>query len=147
MTDLNLDDLAAWTAAAPDSGVLLPSEIALALIERVRKVEALERENASLREADAMPNDVPESPHGAFAYFLSKCVGGYGAELMRSGTHTETDVRNAVVHALMACAAGEACRIARDDGREPNPEKWRSATDAVFAAAIARTALAQEKKP
>lgn len=78
MTDLNLDDLAAWTAAAPDSGVLLPSEIALA---------------------------------------------------------------------LMACAAGEACRIARDDGREPNPEKWRSATDAVFAAAVARTALAQEKKP
>lgn len=82
--------------------------------------------------------DVPADPIGAFAYFVSKCASGFGTELMRRG-RTATQARKMIVGCFLDFAAGEACRIARSEGREPDPKKWKTATDRAFERAVART--------
>jgi hypothetical protein len=91
-----------------------------------------------------MKDDVPDDPHMAFAYFVGKCAEGYGGELLKQGK-TDTEARNAVIHRFLDFAAGEACRIARREGRVPDPEKWRKAVDDAFARAMARTTKPSEK--
>lgn len=86
----------------------------------------------------------PIDPWKAFAYFVSKCSEGFGAELMREGK-TETEARNAIIWCLLDFAAGEACRIARHEGREPDQEKWTSAVNDVFERAVKRTAEVQHR--
>jgi hypothetical protein len=81
---------------------------------------------------------VPDDPYGAFAFFVSHCASGLHKELLEKGK-TDTDARNAVVHCFLDFAAGEACRIARREGREPDGDKWRKATDDAFEKAVKRT--------
>lgn len=82
---------------------------------------------------------VPTDPVMAFAYFVGKCAEGCGKELMASGK-TETEARNAIIHYFLDFAAGEACRIARREGREPNRAKWSKAVKSAFIRAVERTA-------
>ena len=84
-------------------------------------------------------SEVPTDPYGAFGWMVSHCASGLYKELVAKG-YTDTKARNAIVHTFLDMAAGEACRIAIREEREPNPEKWRTATDAAFSKAIKRTA-------
>ncbi len=83
--------------------------------------------------------EVPDDPYLAFATLVSGCGNGLMKELILSG-RTETQARNAVIHCFLAFASGEACRVARREGREPDKEKWTAATDKAFEKAVKRTA-------
>lgn len=85
-----------------------------------------------------MSDDAPTDPWNAFAFFVSKCASGFAAELVQGGK-TDTEARNAVIRCFLDFAAGEACRIAKREGREPNHEKWTSAVNVAFDRAIKRT--------
>lgn len=91
------------------------------------------------REMSEALSKVPDDPYGAFAWFVSHCSSGLYKELVAKG-RTDTQARNAIVACFLDFASGEACRIARREGREPDHEKWRSATDAAFYRAVKRTA-------
>ena len=82
-------------------------------------------------------SNVPADPWEAFAYFVSRCAEGFGRELIEAG-RTPTQARNAVVGCFLHMAAGEACRIAHDEGRKPDPKKWRKATAEAFSRARTR---------
>ena len=84
-------------------------------------------------------SQVPEDPWMAFAYFVSRCGEGFGKELLAQGK-TETQARNIIIGCFLGFASGEACRVARSEGREPDIEKWRKATEDAFARASKRTA-------
>lgn len=84
-------------------------------------------------------NTVPADPYGAFAWFVSQCASGLYKELLEKGK-TDTEARNAVIHCFLDFASGEACRIARREGRKPSAAKWRKATDHAFKRAIKRAA-------
>ena len=88
-------------------------------------------------------SQVPSDPYGAFAWFVSNCASGLYKELLEKGK-TDTEARNAVIHCFLDFASGEACRIAQREGREPDHEKWRAATDSAFDRAAKRSALAPE---
>lgn len=83
-------------------------------------------------------DNVPTDPYGAFAWFASRCASGFYMELVEKGK-TDTQARNVVIHCFLAMAAGEACRIARREGREPDTSKWGKATMKAFEKAIKRT--------
>lgn len=85
-----------------------------------------------------MPAKPPSDPNKAFAWFVSKCANGFCAEMIERG-RTATQARNMVVHMFLDFAAGEACRIAREDDRKPNPEKWTTAATDAFVLAEKRT--------
>jgi hypothetical protein len=85
--------------------------------------------------------DLPTDPYGAFAYLVSGCASGLYKELIEKGW-TDTKARNAIVHRFLDMASGEACRIARREGREPDPVKWQKATADAFDRAVKRTASA-----
>lgn len=88
---------------------------------------------------------IPDDPWKAFAYFVSRCASGFYKELVEQGK-TETQARNAVIGCFLQMAAGAACRIARGEGREPAPEKWRKATKAAFDRAVKQTAPCRPTK-
>lgn len=90
--------------------------------------------------------DLPEDPSKAFAALVGMCATAYGRELMDREGITDTQARNVVIQAFLDMAAGEACRIARGEDREPDPEKWRKATSAAFEKAVERTAKADSPK-
>lgn len=81
----------------------------------------------------------PSDSWKAFAYFVGKCCDGFGRELLQSGM-TDTQARNTIIGLLIDFAAGEACRVARGEGREPDPSKWCKVTNDAIKRAIARTA-------
>ena len=81
---------------------------------------------------------VPTDPYGAFGWFVSRCASGLYTELIEKGK-TDTQARNAVIHCFLDMAAGEACRIARREGREPDTDKWGKATMKALDRAIKRT--------
>lgn len=83
--------------------------------------------------------DLPDDPVMVFAVLVSKCANGLCRELMDAGK-TETQARNAVVHYFLDFASGEACRIARQEGRDPDRNKWLAAVNGAFDRAVARTA-------
>jgi hypothetical protein len=85
--------------------------------------------------------ELPSDPTKAFAYLVSRCASGLCVELIEGGL-TDTQARNQIIHHFLAFAAGEACRIARSEEREPNPEKWAAATRRAFDQAVKRTAKA-----
>lgn len=87
---------------------------------------------------DGVSNDSSD-PYEAFAYFVGKCAEGFGIELMHGGK-TDTQARNTIIGCLLAFAAGEACRIARREGRDPDPTRWAKATTDAFDRAVKRTA-------
>jgi len=87
-----------------------------------------------------MTDDIPDDPYLAFATLVSRCGNGLMRELIDSGK-TETQARNSVIHCFLAFASGEACRVARREGREPDKEKWTKATDSAFEKAVKRTAI------
>jgi hypothetical protein len=86
----------------------------------------------------AMPK-VPDDPWGAFAFFMNSCATGFARELVAAGK-SETEARNSVIGCFLQMAAGEACRIARREGREPDVKKWRKATADAFKRAVQYTA-------
>lgn len=86
----------------------------------------------------AGPKRTPTDLWRAFAYFVSKCAEGFGRELLEQGK-TDTEARNAVIGCFLDMAAGEACRIARREGRQPDIKKWHKATDDAFGRAVKRT--------
>lgn len=88
-------------------------------------------------------DEVPADPYGAFAWFVSHCASGLYKELLERGK-TDTEARNAVIHCFLDFASGEACRIAKREGREPDHDKWRDATDRAFERAIKRTDITPE---
>jgi hypothetical protein len=81
---------------------------------------------------------LPDDSWKCFALLVSKCASGYGAELLAEGL-SDAQARNRIIHAFLAFAAGEACRMARREGREPDREKWSRATADAFERAVART--------
>lgn len=83
------------------------------------------------------PKVVPRDSYKAFAYFVGKCAEGFGKELIRDGK-TATQARNAIIHCFLDFASGEACRIAKREGRSPDRRKWRKATDGAFDRAVKR---------
>jgi hypothetical protein len=83
---------------------------------------------------------VPQDSYGAFAYFVSHCASGLLKELVENG-NTDTQARNYVIHCFLDIASGEACRMARREGRDPDREKWRKATEDAFVRAVKRTAI------
>ena len=86
-----------------------------------------------------MSNEVSDDPYGDFAYLVSRCASGLLAKLVETGK-TDAQARNAVIHCFLDFASGEACRIARREGRQPDRYKWQKATDNAFERAIKRTA-------
>lgn len=90
------------------------------------------------KEMSKVLSKVPDDPYGAFAFFVSQCASGLYQELLEKGK-TDADARNAVIHCFLDFAAGEACRVARRENREPNLDKWRKATDDAFDHAVKRT--------
>lgn len=93
----------------------------------------------SKRDLMAIAKRVPKDPWHAFAWFVSRCGEGFGRELMERGK-TATQARNTIIGCFLDMAAGEACRLARSEGREPDPAKWRKAVDDAFERAVKRTA-------
>jgi hypothetical protein len=89
--------------------------------------------------------EVPDDAWKAFAFFVGKCAEGFGKELLEQGK-TDTQARNAVIGCLLDFAAGEACRITRREGRDPDPAKWLKATQDAFERAVMRT-MAQPPSP
>jgi hypothetical protein len=90
-------------------------------------------------ELGAQLSEVPDDAYGAFAWFVSRCSSGLYRELLEDG-RSDTEARNSVIHLLLSFASGEACRIARREGREPDCDKWRKATDTAFENAAKRSA-------
>lgn len=89
--------------------------------------------------ADEVDDDgVPDDPRKAFAYLVGRCCEGYGAGLIEQG-RTEVEARNAIIHHFLDFAAGEACRIARSKGREPDRALWTKTVDEAFDRAVKRT--------
>lgn len=88
---------------------------------------------------------MPTDPWGAFAYLVSKYARGVARELVEQGK-TMTEARNAVIHCFLNFAAGEACRIAREEGREPDLSRWQTAADTAFTRAVARTVATQAQE-
>ena len=82
--------------------------------------------------------EIPTDPHKAFAYLVSRCAEGFGVELLQEG-RTDMQARNLIIGYFLDFAAGEACRVARREGREPSHEKWTKAVDDAFARAVKRT--------
>ena len=85
-----------------------------------------------------MGEHTPKDTWGAFGYLVSKCASGAYQELIERGK-TDTQARNAIIHSFLDMASGEACRIARREGRAPDKEKWQAAIDAAWDRAIKRT--------
>lgn len=83
--------------------------------------------------------DVPDDPVKAFAVLVGRCANGLLRELVEEGK-TDTQARNAIIHYFLDFAAGEACRVAMREGREPDHNKWRMATNKAFEHAVKRTA-------
>lgn len=83
-------------------------------------------------------------PVEAFALLVSKCASGLLLEFVEGGK-SDTEARNAIINYFLDFASGEACRVARSEGREPDHDKWRKATDAAFERAVFRTALKQSE--
>lgn len=83
--------------------------------------------------------ELPDDPFMAFATLVSKCCNGLMRELVADGK-TETQARNAVIRTFLDFAAGEGCRVARREGREPDANKWAAATTDAFERAVKRTA-------
>lgn len=105
------------------------------------EMERLMESNARKRKAKDITktlNEVPSDPYGAFAWMVSQCASGLYKELLEQG-RTDTEARNSVIHCFLDFASGEACRIARREGREPDQDKWREATDRAFEKANKRT--------
>ncbi len=75
----------------------------------------------------------------AFAFIVSKSASGLLLDLVEAGK-SETQARTSIIHYLLDFASGEACRIARREGRKPDQKKWRKATDDAFKRAVKRTA-------
>lgn len=82
---------------------------------------------------------LPADPWKAFAYLVSRCASGFFGELVERG-RTPTEARNTIIGCFLDMAAGEACRIANKEGREPDHALWQAATDGAFARAKKRTA-------
>jgi hypothetical protein len=95
-----------------------------------------------MTEEEAMAG-LPNDPVMAFAVLVSKCANGLLGELVESGK-TETQARNAIVYYFLDFASGEACRIARSEGRTPDRDKWLKAVNGAFDKAFARTAVAPQ---
>lgn len=76
--------------------------------------------------------------YSTFAYLVSKCASGAYFELIESGK-SDVQARNTIIHMFLDFAAGEACRVARRESREPNFSKWKSATKDAFDRAVKRT--------
>ena len=85
-----------------------------------------------------MDTDIPTDSWGAFGVLVSRCASGLLNELIECG-RTETQARNAIIHSFLHMAAGEACRVARREGREPDQSKWLKATEKAFERAVKRT--------
>lgn len=101
----------------------------------------------SAREKEFVEN-MPEDAVQAFAYLVSRCASGLYQELIDGGK-TDTQARNLVIGCFLDFAAGEACRIARRENREPDPKKWGKAVTGAFERAVKRTAPSsgKEKNP
>lgn len=82
--------------------------------------------------------DAPSDPWQAFAFFVARSGEGFCRELIEKGK-TATQARNSMIGCFLDFAAGEACRIARREGREPNPDKWNKAVTDAFDRAVKRT--------
>ena len=95
---------------------------------------------------DTVTDVLPDDPWAVFAFLAAKCGEGFGRELMKAG-RTETQAKNAVIGCLLDFAAGEACRLARSECREPDPEKWRKATTDAFDRAVKRTSPYGDEPP
>jgi hypothetical protein len=81
---------------------------------------------------------VPDDPYVAFALSVSRCASGLYKELLENGK-SDTQARLAVIRCFLDFASGEACRVARGEGREPDQEKWWKATNDAFERAVKRT--------
>ena len=88
----------------------------------------------------------PIDPWKEFTFFIGKCAEGFGRELLKQGK-TDAQARNVIIQCFLDFAAGEACRVARREGREPSPEKWRKAVDDAFDRAVKRTAASHQPQP
>jgi hypothetical protein len=84
------------------------------------------------------PGGDAADPVQVFAYLVSKCGSGLLLELVADGK-SDTQARNQIIRYFLDFAAGEACRIARREGREPDTSKWATATMKAFERAIRRT--------
>lgn len=91
-------------------------------------------------------SEVPEDTIGAFAWFVSHSASGAYKELLQQG-RSDTEARNTIIHCFLDFASGEACRVARSEGRDPDKKKWRKATDAALKKAIERTDVDQQSTP
>jgi hypothetical protein len=74
----------------------------------------------------------------SWAQALSVVCSRRHIELSEQGL-SDTEARTSIIHDLIACASGEACRIARKEGRDPDINKWRAATERAFLHAVERT--------
>ena len=79
------------------------------------------------------------SPHELWARCLSVAASGYFLHLTKEAGLTEAQAKNRIIGDFLACASGEACRLARKEGRVPDPNKWRKATNDAFKRAVERT--------
>lgn len=86
--------------------------------------------------------ELPDDPVNAFAYLVSKCASGLLQELVAAGK-TDKQARLAIIHYFLAFASGEACRIARSEGRDPDRDKWLKAVNGAFDKAVNRTSPAE----
>lgn len=90
-------------------------------------------ESEARKEARGAAYDLllPEA-NALFNRFANALIAGAG--------YNETQARNQTINLLLQMAAGEACRVARKEGREPDPNLWAAATRAAFKGAVRYTA-------
>ena len=89
--------------------------------------------------------EIPHDPAKAFAYLVSRCANGLLAELVHQEGKTEDQAKNILIHYFLDFAAGEACRMARRLGRDPDHKKWSKAVDNAFDRAVKRTSPTPEE--
>lgn len=83
-----------------------------------------------------------------WGYELSLVSSARHIQLVNEQSLTDTQARNSIIADFLACAAGEACRIARSEGREPDEFLWMAAAQRAFRDANIRTkAKDEEAKP
>lgn len=90
--------------------------------------------------------ELPADPVHAFAYRVSRCASGLLKELIEAGK-TEPQARNAIIRYFLDFASGEACRVARSQGREPSRDNWLKAANDAFDKAVVRTDRAKTAEP
>ena len=146
--EVKLDERGLEKAIEAARGSIVQGEMYRRMVEPIVRAYLTHTLGQEWRPIDTANGDplIPANSWDAFAYLISRCASGLYGELVKGGC-TDAQARNSIIHAFLDMAAGEACRVARREGRSPEPEKWREAVTNAFDRAVKRTTQSEGAAP